>query len=91
MCGRFALTISPEILARHFQLAEPPPISANYNISPSQKIAAVLNSMESTNRRLKMLQWGLIPSWAKDPALGTKMINARSESVWQKPAFREAV
>ncbi len=90
MCGRFALTISPAGLAKLFELDELPALEPRYNIAPTQAIAAVLKGRDEARRILKMMQWGLVPFWAKDPGIGLKMINARSESVAEKPAFRDA-
>ena len=64
-------------------------IEARYNIAPTQFIPAVRND-ESNQRELVMLRWGLVPFWAKDPAIGNRMINARSETVTEKPSFRNA-
>ena len=88
MCGRFALTISPKVLKELFQLAETPQLPARYNIAPSQPVAAVVLSDDSTSRVLKMPQWGLLPAWAKDPA--SRFINARSETAGQKNTFKNA-
>lgn len=90
MCGRFALTISPVVLAKLFQLDEVPELEPRYNIAPSQAVAAVVKGREEAQRILKSMQWGLIPFWAKDPGIGMKMINARAETVVEKPAFRDA-
>jgi len=90
MCGRFALAIAPEELAEWFQLPEVPEFPARYNIAPSQPIAAILKTPERRDRHLRLLRWGLIPSWAKDPGIGNRLINARAESVAAKPSFRSA-
>jgi len=90
MCGRFALSISPSVLAKLFGLDEIPDLPPRYNIAPGQSIAAVLSHPEGNIRVLKMLRWGLVPPWAKDPAIGNRMINARAETVMDKPAFRRA-
>ena len=90
MCGRFALTISPLALAKLFQLDEVPELEPRYNIAPSQAVAAVVKGREDAQRILKMMQWGLIPFWAKDSSIGSRMINARSETVAEKPSFRAA-
>lgn len=88
MCGRFTLRVSPAELAEFFQLFREPPLQPRYNIAPTQPIAAVRSG--DGGRVLSMLNWGLIPSWAKDRAMGSRMINARCESVATKPAFRGA-
>ena len=77
-------------MARLFGLDEVPSIEPRYNIAPSQSVAAVLRSQERAGHFLKMLKWGLIPSWAGDTRIGAKLINARSETASEKPAFREA-
>jgi putative SOS response-associated peptidase YedK len=88
MCGRFAQRSDPKRLAREFKVAEVPPIEARYNIAPTQEILGVYESVEG--REMKFFKWGLIPSWAKDASMGARLINARSETVEEKPAFREA-
>jgi putative SOS response-associated peptidase YedK len=90
MCGRFTLHILPEELAEIFGLLEIPVLPAKYNIAPTQQVAVVRQNGDGRNR-LDMLHWGLIPSWAKDKSIGSKMINARSETVHEKPAFRHAI
>lgn len=89
MCGRFALAATGEEVAEHYQLSEIPFVVPRYNIAPTQPVAAVrLNASEA--REFTHFQWGLIPSWAKDPSMGSRMINARAETVADKPAFRAA-
>src|SRR5690349_2241399 len=73
-----------------FQLPLLPDLSPRYNIAPTQGVAAVRTNAASGQRELSMLHWGLIPRWADDPAIGNKMLNARSETLATKPAFREA-
>ncbi len=91
MCGRFASTIHPKLLAELFGLGEvPAEIPARYNIAPSQPVAAVLDREVGSGRELWWLRWGLIPRWAKDESMASKLINARAEGVAEKPAFREA-
>ncbi len=88
MCGRFTLTVSPEQLAETFAwLNIPPGIAPRYNVAPSQPVAVVPNDGQN---RLDFFTWGLVPSWAKDPAMGSRMINARAETLAEKPAFRAA-
>jgi putative SOS response-associated peptidase YedK len=89
MCGRYTLTVPVEILAEEFGVTGPlPEVPPSYNIAPTQEVAAVL--ADDGERRLEMLRWGLIPSWADDPGIGSRMINARSETVPEKPSFRRA-
>jgi len=89
MCGRYLLTASPEQLAAHFQLPRLPRFESSYNISPGQKILAIV---ELEDQRLKAvnLHWGLIPSWAKDSKISQHLINARAETLREKPSFRTA-
>jgi putative SOS response-associated peptidase YedK len=89
MCGRFTQATDGEIIARVFELPETPALPPRYNIAPSQDVAAV--RADDGGRRLVMLHWGLIPSWAKEPAMGARMINARAETLAEKPAFRSAL
>jgi putative SOS response-associated peptidase YedK len=88
MCGRFTQRTPAERLKREFQLEEIPPIEARYNIAPTQNILAVRQMAD--DREAVLLKWGLIPSWAKDASMGARLINARSETVEEKPAFRQA-
>jgi len=89
MCGRYTLRTPTNVLAERFEIEESPSsLIPSYNIAPTQEIAAVVE--EDDKRKLEMFHWGLIPSWAKDPAIGNKMINARAETVHEKPSFRSA-
>jgi putative SOS response-associated peptidase YedK len=90
MCGRFILYSAGRIVAEHFQLGQEPPLEPRYNIAPTQPVAVVRLDPDSNRRKLAMLRWGLIPFWAKDIKIGYKMINARSETAPDKPAFRSA-
>ncbi len=90
MCGRFTLTDPDADLAVQFSLSEVPDMPPRYNIAPTQPVAAVRLAAEDRAREMVLLRWGLIPFWAKDPTIGSRMINARSETVAQKPAFRAA-
>ena len=90
MCGRFTQSASPEVVAQQFALVEPPLFTPRYNIAPSQPIAAIRIAPDTTRRELVMLRWGLIPSWAKDPKIGNQCINAKAETVAEKPSFRSA-
>jgi len=88
MCGRFALHANPEVIALQFGLASVPRLAPRYNIAPGTEILAV-RTVDGV-RAAALLRWGLVPSWAKDAALGARMINARAETVAEKPAFRAA-
>jgi len=88
MCGRFTLTITPEQLQEAIPgLITPTGMAPRYNIAPSQPVAVVPN--DGLNK-LDFYIWGLIPSWAKDPSIGSRMINARGETLVEKPSFRSA-
>ncbi|MBO3463634.1 SOS response-associated peptidase [Aetokthonos hydrillicola Thurmond2011] len=90
MCGRYTLTKTKEALSQAFSVDPDIEIEAQYNIAPTQMVIALLCNQNSKEREFKRLRWGLIPSWAKDPTIGAKLINARSETVAEKPAFRAA-
>lgn len=90
MCGRFSQTASPEVMAQQFELIDPPLFNPRYNIAPSQPVVAIRIEPDTTTRRLVQLRWGLIPSWAKDTKIGNQCINAKAETVAEKPAFRAA-
>jgi putative SOS response-associated peptidase YedK len=90
MCGRFTLTAPADAVAVQFELPEVPALEPRYNIAPTQPVAAVRLARETGNREFALLRWGLVPFWAKDPKIGSRMINARSETVGTKPAFRAA-
>lgn len=88
MCGRFTLTTSPEQLRAAFPgFIIPDDISPRYNIAPSQPVAVIPNNGQG---ELDFYVWGLIPSWAKDPTIGNRLINARSETLLEKASFRSA-
>ena len=91
MCGRFTLKTRGEVLAEHFGLPEVPELVPRFNIAPSQPVAVVREGAEGAGRELVGLRWGLIPPWADDPAIGHRMINARAETVAERPAFRAAL
>jgi putative SOS response-associated peptidase YedK len=88
MCGRFTQRADSKKLAKAFEVAEVPKAEARYNIAPTQDILGVYELADA--REMAFYKWGLIPSWAKDRSMGTRLINARSETVAEKPAFREA-
>jgi putative SOS response-associated peptidase YedK len=89
MCGRYTLSQSEESIAAAFGITAIPKLLPRYNIAPTQPVPTVLLRNES-QRQLQLLHWGLIPSWAKDPSMGAKMINARAETIAEKPSFRSA-
>lgn len=99
MCGRYASSRSPDDLAEEFEVVDSrldKPLAPDYNVAPTKDVYAVLERTskehpeEPPARQLRTLRWGLVPSWAKDPGIGSKMINARMETVAEKPAFRKA-
>ena len=90
MCGRFDLHLPKELLEEIFGVSITDDIQPRYNIAPTQVVPAIRIYPDET-RHLDLLKWGLIPSWAKDPSIGSKMINARSETVHEKRAFRSAL
>ena len=90
MCGRFSLSQPAEAIAEVFALTEVLRLEPRYNIAPTQLVATVLRKPEHSDRQFQLLRWGLIPSWAKDPAIGARLINARAETVTEKPSFRTA-
>ena len=89
MCGRFAFYSPSEATAALFGVTSSIAVEPRYNIAPTQYIAAI-REVENEGRELIMLRWGLVPFWAKDPAIGNRMINARAETVAEKPAYRAA-
>ena len=87
MCGRFTFATTPDKIMERFQLSEIPfEIHPRFNIAPGQPILAIIE--EQCKRRIGQLRWGLVPSWAKEEKIGYKMINARAETLTEKPAFR---
>jgi putative SOS response-associated peptidase YedK len=89
MCGRFAFYSPAEAAAALFGVSASLPVEPRYNIAPTQNIAAIRND-QAGERELVMLRWGLVPFWAKDPSIGNRMINARAETVAEKPSYRNA-
>ena len=90
MCGRFSQTATPDKIAEQFEVNEPPLFKPRYNIAPSQQVATIRLNPEAAKRECVMLRWGLIPSWAKDSKIGNQCINAKAETVAEKPSFRSA-
>jgi putative SOS response-associated peptidase YedK len=89
MCGRYAFFSPAEAVRRTFALDDVPELEPRYNVAPTQDVPAV-RAAEEGARRFAMLHWGLVPKWAKERAIGNRMINARAETLAEKPSFRDA-
>ena len=89
MCGRFAFYSPAEAAAALFGVDAAPELKPRYNIAPTQDIAAIRNNKQG-EREFALLRWGLVPFWAKEPSIGNRMINARAETVAEKPSYRNA-
>jgi putative SOS response-associated peptidase YedK len=89
MCGRYELHSQPAAIALAFGLAHPPDVHARYNIAPMTDVPIVRINAER-QRELVRMRWGLVPRWARDPSIGAKMINARGETIAEKPSFKMA-
>lgn len=88
MCGRFTLTAEPDTIQKAFDLDHvPSQMTPRFNIAPSQAVPVITGDQP---QQLTFVRWGLIPSWSKDEAIGNRLINARSETVDEKPSFRSA-
>ncbi|NIM51911.1 MAG: hypothetical protein GTN78_05355 [Gemmatimonadales bacterium] len=90
MCGRFSQAQIAELDRELFKLLSVPYMEPRYNIAPTKEAAAIRQQREGPEREFVLLRWGLIPSWAKDPSIGNRLINARSETVATKPTFEHA-
>lgn len=93
MCGRYAAAKDPAALAEEFEAVAPTEaLAPDYNVAPTKKVYVVVDRPvdDTVTRTLEVARWGLVPSWAKDPSIGSRMINARAETVAEKPAFRRA-
>jgi putative SOS response-associated peptidase YedK len=91
MCGRYRLSRSQQLVEEYFDaVSEESEWSPRYNVAPTQPVPVIRQSLRQPIRELSLMRWGLIPSSAKDSSVGAPMINARSETVGTKPAFREA-
>jgi len=91
MCGRYLLRSPVDALRRAFGFVETPNLAPRYNIAPTQAAPAVRQRREPAGERtIQLLRWGLVPSWAKDLTIGARLINARAESLAEKPSFRSA-
>jgi putative SOS response-associated peptidase YedK len=92
MCGRYVQAASPTLLAEHFdvdEIALDEPVAPSWNVAPRADVLTIVEREDV--RRLGRMRWGLVPSWASDPGVGDRMINARAETVLEKPAFRTAL
>jgi putative SOS response-associated peptidase YedK len=89
MCGRYAFFSPAEAVKRVFGVTEAPALEARYNIAPTQAVPVVRETMPG-RREVALLHWGLIPSWARERSVGNRMINARAETLAEKPAYRRA-
>ena len=89
MCGRFNLIATKPLIMEHFSLQRLPDYQPDYNIPPGQKIIAVVRQEDGSNKAVN-LHWGLIPSWSKDRKISGHLINARAETLTEKPSFRNA-
>ncbi len=90
MCGRFALIVDASVLADVFDVDPPQELQPRFNIAPTQTVP-IIRTGNATPRECALVRWGLVPSWAKDEKMGARMINARGETVAEKPSFRSAV
>ena len=89
MCGRFVITSPPAALRQAFGYVEQPNFPSRYNIAPTQPVPVVI--LENGGRHFRLMRWGLIPAWTKDPRKISLMFNARSETVQHRPAFKNAI
>jgi len=89
MCGRFSLTHSIETVGCTFRASGDINYPKRYNIAPSQRVP-IVGSSDGKHRKMALMQWGLIPSWARDASIGNRLINARAETIEEKPSFRMA-
>jgi putative SOS response-associated peptidase YedK len=90
MCGRFTLTTRRDVLAAAFELDEVPELAPRWNAAPGQDVATIAATREG-RRELRLRRWGLVPGWARDRRIGSRLINARAETAAVRPAFREAM
>jgi len=91
MCGRYRLTAKERYLAEHFGVDDEIEWEPRYNIAPTQPVVVIRQDRDQPKRTFSLMRWGLIPYWSKDISIGNKTINAMSETVAEKPAFREAI
>lgn len=91
MCGRYKLTVPFREIVRLYNLTNSVNLASRYNIAPTQDVLAITLDGETQQRRGEMMRWGLVPFWAKDVKIGYSLINAKAETIAEKPAFREAL
>lgn len=89
MCGRYVLTVPGDLLASAFGLEEAPELAPRYNVAPSQAVP-IVRTGENGRRELAFARWGLVPHWAKEAAIGNRLINARADGLADKPSFRDS-
>ena len=87
MCGRYRLSRRKELIAEYFDMVDEIDWEPRYNIAPTQNVGIIRQNRTQPVRKFALVRRGLIPYWAKDPSIGQKMINARSETILDKPAF----
>jgi putative SOS response-associated peptidase YedK len=90
MCGRYRLSRRKQLIAEYFETDDEIDWEPRYNIAPSQPVGIIRQDPSKPERRFSLAHWGLIPSCATDASIGLKTINARSETITSKPAFRDA-
>ncbi len=90
MCGRYRLSVTDKDLAERFGAVSDVEWAPRYNIAPTDMVPIVRQDAKQAMRRLTLAKWGLVPSWAKEASIGPKLINARAESLTEKPAFRDS-
>ena len=89
MCGRYTVTAPGDVLAEAFGLDEAPDLPPRYNVAPTQEVA-IVRRRETGGRELARVRWGLVPFWAKERAIGNRLINARADGLAEKPSFRDS-
>src|SRR5262245_12175786 len=90
MCGRFTLATEKKEIEEQLPLFDIPELQPRFNIAPTQEVAAARILPDGSKREVVLLRWGLVPSWADDLSIGNRLINARAETVAEKPSFRSA-
>jgi putative SOS response-associated peptidase YedK len=89
MCGRYVVAYDPETLVSGFSVLRVPPFPRRWNVAPQSPVPVVYETREG-ERVAELMRWGLVPSWAKEPSIGAKLNNARSDGIFDKPSFRQA-